>query len=72
MLEYLKTLHPIGSVGLEEIQYDWEPESEWHAAVHYYGLCSIGRGPTPMTAIHDAIAQRDEKLAETVAPRVTV
>ncbi len=71
MLDYLKALHPIGSCSLEQAhtQHDSSTSETWCAAVHYYGLCSLGHADTAMGAIHAVVAKRDKALAETVAPR---
>ena len=71
MIEYLKALHPIGTVGLEQrfqCYSDTSCEDYWSAAVHYYGLCSVAQGHSPIEAIHAVIAKRDETLATAVAP----
>jgi hypothetical protein len=72
VIDYLKAMHPIVSVSLEERYTDYDriggDGHSWQAAVHYYGMCDVGNGPTALDAIHAVIAKRDKMLATTTVP----
>lgn len=74
MIDYLRTLHPIGSAELAQRHnvYDDSERTQYIATVHYYDLCSVAYGSTPMEAIHAVIAKRNDRLATEIVPETRV